>query len=62
MPETNRSRTVVEAAERFAAAMRDPATGSLSEFRRKQQDAYEALLAAVDRDVVAKEAVDACDS
>jgi hypothetical protein len=60
----NRERRILAAAEHFVAAMHVPEDGNrkLAEWRREQQAAYEALVAAVEDDVVTQEAVDATDS
>ena len=60
----NRERRILAAAEIFVRAMHvpDDRNRKLAEWRREQQAAYEALVAAVERDVVRKEAVNATDS
>jgi hypothetical protein len=59
-----RERRILAAAEVFVAVMHVPEDGTrkLAEWRREQQAAYEALVAAVEQDVVRKEATDAADS
>jgi hypothetical protein len=61
---TDRTARILAAAEVFVAAMHVPEDGTrkLAEWRREQQAAYEALVAAVEQDVIAKEAADAADS
>jgi hypothetical protein len=60
----NRKIRIWQAAEDFVRAMHVPRDGNrkLAEWRREQQAAYEALVAAVEQDVVTKEATDATDS
>jgi hypothetical protein len=53
-----RTQRILAAAEAFVRAMRVPETGSLAEWRREQQAAYERLIDTVE----GEQAIDATDS
>ena len=61
-PDTDRLLRIAAAAEQFVRTVNEPRLGAGYDFRKRQQAAYERLVAVVSDSVTEREAINATDS